>query len=67
MGPGALILVRVDRGAPLPDPGGLREALAADRRRLALPPDAVGEVAVAGPYPIRVDDRDVDEYVVWER
>jgi hypothetical protein len=67
MGRGALILIRVDRDAPRPDAGGLREALAADRRQLGLSPDAVGEIAVAGPYPIRVNDRDVDEYVVWER
>ncbi len=64
---GALILVRVDRGAPRPGDGCLREALAVDRERLALSVDTLGPIAVAGPYPVRVDNRDLDEYVVWER
>ncbi len=62
-----LTLVHVDRGAPQPDEETLRVALRRDRERLHRPQASVGEVAVAGPYPVRVDGRDVDEYVVWER
>jgi hypothetical protein len=45
----------------------LRVALRRDREGLHRPQGCLGEIAVAGPYPVRVDGRDVDEYVVWER
>jgi hypothetical protein len=63
----ALTLVHVDRGAPRPDEETLRVALRRDREGLHRPQGCLGEIAVAGPYPVRVDGRDVDEYVVWER
>jgi hypothetical protein len=62
-----LALVRVERDAPRPDEEALRAALVADRARLRLPPAAPGDVVVVGPYPVHVDGRDLDEYVVWER
>jgi len=46
----------------------LRAALRADRQSLSLPALAAdAEIEVTGPYAITVDDREVDEYVVWER
>ena len=63
----ALVLIRVDRGAPCPDLEVLRAALREDRRRLAAPAPPAGEVEAHGPYPVRIGDRDLDEYVVWER
>ncbi len=46
----------------------LRAALRADRERLALPSNgAEGDIEIAGPYAIRVGERELDEYVVWER
>lgn len=63
----ALTLVHVDRGAPPPDEETLRVALRRDREHLHRPQESLGEVAVAGPYPVRVGGREMDEYVVWER
>jgi hypothetical protein len=35
---------------------------------LALPPNgAEGNIEIVGPYAIRVDGCELDEYVVWER
>jgi hypothetical protein len=63
-----LVLIRVERGRPCPDAASLRAALQADRERLALPANGqAGDIEIVGPYAIRVGDRDLDEYVVWER
>ena len=66
MTPRALVVLRVARGAPPPDGAALRAALAKDRLRLALPPAPDVEFRLAGPYAIEIDDRPLDEYVVWE-
>lgn len=64
----ALAVVRVQRGQPRPAEDDLRAALAHDRERLSLPPEKyVCDFAVAGPYAVTVDGRELDEYVVWER
>jgi hypothetical protein len=64
----ALTVVRVQRGNPRPSDDVVRAAIARDRERLHLPPEKyVCDFAIAGPYAIRVDGRDLDEYVVWER
>ena len=62
-----LTLVRVERGSARPDEKTLREAVASERARLGVPARGVADLAVAGPYAIRIDGREVDEYVVWER
>jgi hypothetical protein len=62
-----LALVRINRGAPRPTDDVFRAALHRDRSELNLPPASIGEMAVAGPYAVRVGDDDLDEYVVWER
>jgi len=64
----ALTVVRVQRGQPSPDESVIRAAIAHDRERLHLPPEKyVCDFAVAGPYAISVDGKELDEYVVWER
>jgi hypothetical protein len=64
----ALTVVRLTRGAPPPNEDVIRTALAHDRERLHLPPEKyVCDFAIAGPYAISVDGREIDEYVVWER
>ena len=64
----ALAVVRVRRGQPRPAEKDFRAALAHDRERLYLPPEKyVCDFAVAGPYAVIVDGRELDEYVVWER
>jgi hypothetical protein len=64
----ALTVVRVARGQPPPAEPELRTALAHDRARLHLPPEKyLRDYSVAGPYPISIDGRELDEYVVWER
>ena len=63
----ALAVVRVQRGQPRPAEEDFRAALAHDRERLYLPPEKyVCDFAVAGPYAVTVDGRELDEYVVWE-
>ncbi|HJQ83791.1 MAG TPA: hypothetical protein VKA21_06940 [Candidatus Binatia bacterium] len=64
--PKALVLLRVDRGAPAPDERQIRAAIAEDRARIALPPADVAGYHLAGPYPVEVDGRSLDEYVAWE-
>jgi hypothetical protein len=64
----ALTVVRVQRGQPRPGDDAVRAALARDRERLHLPPEKyLRDIAVAGPYAISVDGKELDEYVVWER
>jgi hypothetical protein len=66
--PTALTVVRLQRGAPHPSDDTIRAALAGDRQRLRLPPEKFErDFAVAGPYAILIDGRELDEYVVWER
>jgi len=66
--PIALTTVRVPHGDPRPSEADLRRAVERDRELLRLPPaNGVLEIAVAGPYQILVDGREIDEYVVWER
>lgn len=65
MGPSALVVLRVPRGAPAPDPGTVRAAIESDRRRLHLPP-ADDAYRLAGPYRITVEGETLDEYVAWE-
>lgn len=62
-----LVVVRVERGAPRPSEQVLRAALRGDRSTLKLGPEPEGAMAVGGPYAVRVNGQDVDEYVVWER
>jgi hypothetical protein len=63
-----LVLVRVERGKACPGADSLRAALRADRRLPAVPASAPeGDIEVTGPFVIRAGDREVDEYVVWER
>ena len=64
----ALTVIRVDRGQPAPTEADLRAAIARDRQRLHLPPqNHLHDVAVTGPFPVTVNGRELDEYVVWER
>ena len=64
----ALTVVRVPRGQAPPNEEAIRAAIAHDRERLHLPPEKyVCDFAIAGPYAIIVEGRDLDEYVVWER
>ena len=66
--PTALTVVRLQRGEPQPSDDTIRSALARDRERLHLPPEKFErDFAVAGPYAITVDGKELDEYVVWER
>jgi len=65
MGPSALVVLRVARGAPPPDAETVRAAIADDRARLRLPP-ADAAYRLAGPYAIGVGGRTFDEYVAWE-
>jgi len=64
--PKALVVLRVVRGAPAPADSDIRGALAADRARLALPAEEPADYRLAGPYPVDLDGRTLDEYVVWE-
>jgi len=64
--PKALVLLRVPRGDLRPTEERVRSAIAADRRRLGLPDATDSSFRLAGPYPIEVDDRVLDEYVAWE-
>jgi len=66
MGPSALVVLRFPRGASAPDAEAVREAIATDRRRMRLPAAPDTAYRVAGPYPIVVDGRTLDEYVAWE-
>ncbi|MBI3783498.1 MAG: hypothetical protein HY270_08860 [Deltaproteobacteria bacterium] len=64
----ALTMIRVQRGAPRPSLDELRQALARDRAALNIEEvDVICDFGVAGPYAIRVDGKELDEYVVWER
>ncbi len=64
----ALTVIRVPRGQPPPGEAALRAAIARDRERLQLPPERDRrDFAVAGPYAITLDGKELDEYVVWER
>ena len=64
----ALATVRVPHGADRPPESVFREAIERDRKVLGVPPDLIrGDLAVAGPYVITVGERQLDEYVVWER
>ena len=64
----AFALLRVPRGKPRPSDEQFRSALEKDRQRLRQPaPGAPTDVQIAGPYPITVDDAELDEYVAWER
>ncbi len=66
--PSALTVVRLRRGEPQPSDAAIRAALASDRERLHLPPEKFErDYAVAGPYAITIDGKELDEYVVWER
>jgi hypothetical protein len=61
-------MIRVGRGQPAPTEADLRAAIACDRQRLHLPPqNHFYDVEVTGPFPVTVDGRELDEYVVWER
>ena len=63
-----MTLIRVGRGQPAPADADLCAAIARDRQRLCLPPqDHLYDVAVTGPFPVSVNGRELDEYVVWER
>ena len=65
---GALTLIRVSRGAPAPGPDDLRAAIEKDRARQKLDGGQYfTDFSVGGPYPITVDGKELDEYVVWER
>ena len=63
-----MTVIRVGRGQPAPTEADLHAAIARDRQRLHLPPQNWPyEVAVTGPFPVTVNGRELDEYVVWER
>jgi len=66
VGPRALVVLRVERGAAPPASADVRAAIAADRARLALPPAPLLEYRLAGPYPLELDGASIDEYVAWE-
>ena len=62
-----LTLVRVEPGTACPDEEALRAALNADQARLRLPVEPAGIISVTGPYAVRIDGHDFDEYVVWQQ
>lgn len=65
--PSALTVLRVPRGAAAPNEAALRTAIELDRTRLRLSGNsAARDLRVAGPYHIKVDGQDLDEYVVWD-
>jgi len=64
--PKALVVLRVARGAPAPQDRDIRVAIATDRARLALPSAETVDYRLAGPYPVELDGRSLDEYVAWE-
>lgn len=62
----ALVVLRVMRGGLPPDARQIRDAIQADRARLALPPADGIEYRIAGPYRIEIAGAALDEYVAWE-
>lgn len=64
--PRALVVLRVERGTPQPADADIRRALQKDRAALALPPTDGITYRLAGPYPIELEGRALDEYVAWE-
>ena len=64
--PRALVVLRVPRGAGAPEDARIREAIAADRTRLALPSTSLLDYRLAGPYAIQLEGQTLDEYVAWE-
>jgi hypothetical protein len=66
--PLAFALMRVPRGQPRPSDEDFLGALARDREQLHLPEaNGAADFETAGPYPILVDGKELDEWVVWER
>lgn len=64
----ALTTVRVPHGDPRPSEETFRKAIESDRTALGLhASDERTDLAIAGPYPITIDQKEIDEYVVWER
>lgn len=64
--PRALVVLRVARGAAQPTDDEVRAAIAADRTRLGLGPTVPLDCRIAGPYPVEVGGRSLDEWVAWE-
>jgi len=64
--PRALVVLRVERGTSQPSDADIRRALQDDRAALALPPADGIAYRLAGPYPIELEGRALDEYVAWE-
>ncbi len=63
-----MTVIRISRGQPRPSATDLHAAITRDRERLHLAPvNHLHDVAVAGPYAVVVDGKELDEYVVWER
>jgi len=61
-------LLRVPRGSQQPTEEQFRAAVQKDREFLHMPPlDGATDLQIAGPYAIRVDGADLDEWVAWER
>src|SRR5262249_37752763 len=54
------------RGTPQPGDAAIRRALQEDRAALSLPPADGIAYRLAGPYPIELEGRALDEYVAWE-
>jgi hypothetical protein len=64
--PRALVVLRVPRASPPPDDAAVEAAITSDRAKLGLPAIAGLSYLLAGPYPIELDGRSLDEYVAWE-
>ena len=63
-----MTVIRVSRGAPAPGQEDIRAAIEKDRARQKIDGGKYfADVGVNGPYPITVDGKELDEYVVWER
>jgi hypothetical protein len=62
----ALVVLRLPRGAAAPAAEAVSSAIAADRERLHLAAKGQIDYRLAGPYPIEVGGRSLDEYVAWE-
>jgi len=62
----ALVVLRVERGTPRPGDAAIRRALQEDRAALSLPPADGIAYRLAGPYPVELEGRALDEYVAWE-
>ncbi len=64
--PRALVVLRVPRASAPPHEAAIQAAITSDRAKLGLPAIDGLPYELAGPYPIELEGRSLDEYVAWE-